>query len=270
MPQFDFAAILFSGPCNARCPFCIGKQIAPALTPPNLHIYPPRNLDALVEAVRRYRIPRLIFTGTSTDPQMYAYEARLLRRLRGDLPGVHFSLHTNGRLALRKMATFDAYDSATLSFPACDPAVYRRVMGVPRPPDLETILRRARLPLKVSIIATEDTLPVLADTLTRLADLGIRRAALRKLYGDSRPWEQILPSGLALTPRGRYRNNPVFTFRGVEVTLWDFAATQSRSLNLFSSGVISERYLLTEASPSRGALHPGSKTRMALRRADSR
>ena len=249
MSPFDFAALLFSGPCNARCPFCIGKQIAPGLTPPNLHLYPPRNLEALTEAIQRYRIPRLVFTGTNTDPQMYAHEARLLRELRTALPGVHFSLHTNGRLALRKMAAFNAYDSVTLSFPAFDEKVYRRTMGVPRPPALERILRRARIPVKISIITTADTLPVLADTLTRLETLGVRRVALRKLYGDARPWERILPPEVALPVVGAYRGNPVCAFRGLEVTLWDFAASQSRSLNLFSSGVISKRYLLTEASP---------------------
>jgi hypothetical protein len=24
---YDFANLLFSGPCNARCPFCIGQQV---------------------------------------------------------------------------------------------------------------------------------------------------------------------------------------------------------------------------------------------------
>lgn len=245
---FDFAAILFSGPCNARCPFCIGKRLSPALTPPNLTIYPPRNLDAFVQAVHRAGISEVILTGTNTDPQMYAHEERLIARLRAELPGgTRLSLHTNGRLALHKLAAFDAYDRVTLSFPAFDPRVYRRVMGVPHPPDLYSILAHARLPVKISIVATDDTLAVLPETLSRLADLGIRRVALRKLWGDARPWGQILPSGFTAHPRGRYRNNPVWTFRGMEITLWDFAATQSRSINLFSSGHLIRRYLLTEA-----------------------
>ncbi len=249
MPMtFDFANLLFSGKCSARCPFCIGGQLSPSLTPPNLRLYPPRNLDGLVEAVIRHRIPRLIFTGTNTDPQLYVHERRLLEHLRALLPETHFSLHTNGRQALRKMAAFNAYDSVTLSFPAFDEAVYRRVMGVPHPPDLREILRRARVPVKISVILLDDTLEVLADTLTRLAALGIRRVALRKLYGDARPWERILPSGLGLTPKGRYRGNPVCAFGGMEVTLWDFAASRVRSINLFSSGLLSEQYLLTSAA----------------------
>ncbi len=248
MPRFDFANLLFSGKCNARCSFCIGKRIAPALAPPNLSAYPPRNLEGLVRAVWRYGIPRLVFTGTNTDPQLYLHEGRLLARLRLVLPpATHFSLHTNGRMALRKMETFNAYDSVTLSLPALDADIYRRVMGVPQPPDLERILRRARLLPKISIVLTAGSLSVLKDTLTRLADLGIRRVVLRKLYGEARLWERLLPEGLELTPRGRYRGNPVCSFEGMEVTLWDFAVSKSRSINLFSSGYLSERYLLLEA-----------------------
>jgi len=47
--MYDFANILFSSsgsqPCNARCPYCIGRQIDPRLNADNLSLYPPRNLD---------------------------------------------------------------------------------------------------------------------------------------------------------------------------------------------------------------------------------
>jgi len=246
---FDFANLLFSGPCSARCSFCIGGQLSPALMPSNLHLYPPRNLEGLAAAIIRHRIPRLIFTGANTDPQLYVHEARLLQYLRTRLPAeTRISLHTNGRLALRKMAVFNAYDSVTLSFPAFEAAVYQRVMGMPRPPALREILQRARVPVKISVILVEETLEVLADTLARLAALGVRRIVLRKLYGETRAWGRILPAGLGLVPRGRYRGNPVCTFRGMEVTLWDFAASRSRSINLFSSGLLSEQYLLARAA----------------------
>ena len=45
MSHFDFANLLFSGPCNACCPTCIGKQIDPRLNTNNLDEYPPRNLE---------------------------------------------------------------------------------------------------------------------------------------------------------------------------------------------------------------------------------
>ena len=44
--RFDFANILFAGPCNQSCPYCIGKQLPAALQRSNLDEYPLRNLDA--------------------------------------------------------------------------------------------------------------------------------------------------------------------------------------------------------------------------------
>ena len=48
-------------------------------------------------------------------------------------------------------------------------------------------------------------------------------------------------------PERHFRSNPVYRVHGVEVTVWDFDATASRSLNLFPDGTISDEYLLAKA-----------------------
>ncbi len=249
--MFDFANLLFSGPCNARCSFCIGRQMDPRLNADNLNIYPPRNLDRLVGLIWRHDIRQVVFSGTNTDPQLYRHEARLLDELRRQLPpGVCVSLHTNARLALKKLDILNRYDRATLSFPSFDPAVYRQVMGVPGPPDLAQITHRAVVPIKVSTMLTSYNLPGLRDFLLRCRDTGVPRLVLRKLFGDRRAWDDLLDTaGLGLVPGPAYRNNPVFDFSGMQVTLWDFEQTGSRSINLFSSGLISKTYLLVGRHP---------------------
>ena len=86
---FDFANILFAGPCNARCPYCIGRQIDPRLSVNNLNEFPPRNLDHFIELIIQHEIQQVVFTGTTTDPQLYRHEARLLALLRNRLPSLH-------------------------------------------------------------------------------------------------------------------------------------------------------------------------------------
>jgi MoaA/NifB/PqqE/SkfB family radical SAM enzyme len=250
--MFDFANLLFSGPCNARCPFCIGRQIDRRLNQDNLNIYPPRNLEMLVHLVWQYDIHHVVFSGTNTDPQLYRHEARLLAELRRQLPaGVQISLHTNGRLALQKLDIFNCYDRVTLSFPSFDPATYRQVMGVTGPPDLAQIVRRSSILLKVSCVLTPYNLPYLQDFLLRCAETGISRVVLRKLFGEQRAWNDLLNlTDLDLEPRAAYRTNPVFELAGIEVTLWDFEQTSSRSINLFGSGMISQSYLLTSRPPA--------------------
>lgn len=245
--MYDFANILFSGPCSARCYFCIGRQINPRFKEPNLSHYPPAGIEHLITLIREENIRQVVFSGTDTDPQLYRYEERLLAFLRQNLPpGVQFSLHTNGRQALRKMAVFNQYNRVTISLPSFDPVVYFQMMGVHHPPDLARILEQAETPIKISCLVDEHNTPGLPDFLARCHDLGIRRLVLRKLFGDTRPiqtWlEAVLP---VLTPQAAYRGNPVYQFGAMEVTVWDFLETQSRAINLFADGTLSDQYLLT-------------------------
>jgi MoaA/NifB/PqqE/SkfB family radical SAM enzyme len=247
--MYDFANILFSGRCNARCPFCIGKQIDPSLNWDNLSLYPPRNLDRFMALIQEHQVRQVVLTGTDTDPQLYQHEGRLLDHLRRELPaGTAFSLHTNGRLALRKMDMANGYDRVAISLPSFNPIVYERVMGVPGVPDLEAILGRAEVSIKVSCVVTDDNASDVPRFLEGCRSLGVRRLVLRKLMGERRPWDQLIRlEETGLVVRGSYRGNPVYQCGGMEVTLWDFGQTESRSLNLFSSGTISTAYLLTEA-----------------------
>jgi hypothetical protein len=123
-------------------------------------------------------------------------------------------------------------------------------LGVYPPRNLEQIVREASVPIKVSCALAADNLPDLQNFLLRCQEIGIARIVLRKLFGEQRAWGELLDlAGLGLKPRPAYRDNPVFDFFGVEVTLWDFAQTSSRSINLFSSGVISQAYLLADPHP---------------------
>ncbi len=245
--RYDFANILFAGPCNLRCPHCIGRQLDPALSPSNLGEFPPRNLDTFVETLLRCQVHEVVLTGTTTDPQLYRHEARLIAHLRAALPGVRLSLHTNGQLALAKMEVWNLYDRVTISFPSFDSAVYERMTGSHRVPDLAAIVARSRIPVKVSCLVDEPNAGSLAELLAGCQAIGIRRLVLRRLYGDRRHW--TLPP--VLVPTGAYRGNAVYDFHGMEVTWWEFESTTSTSLNLFSSGLISSEYLLARAAPTR-------------------
>ncbi len=250
--MFDFANILFGGRCNARCYFCIGRQLDPQLKVDNLDHFPPRKLDRLLALVRQHRIRQVVLTGANTDPQLYRHEAQLLAYLRAALPaGTQLSLHTNGRLALRKMELFNAYDRVALSIPSFHPDTYRRMMGVANAPELALILQRAAVPVKLSCLVTKHNVNEMESFLADCRRMGVRRVVLRKLFGDQRPWEQLSAlDKLGLEFCGRYRDNPVYDYHGMQVTLWDFGRSQSRSLNLFSSGLISDAYLLLDAGAS--------------------
>ena len=161
------------------------------------------------------------------------------------LPGARLSLHTNGQLALKKIDTFNLYNRVSLSLPSFDAGVHEKMTGSPRVPDLVAIVQAARVPIKVSCVVNEHNAARLDPFLARCHEIGIRRVVLRQLYGDPRWWP--LPWRIRRT--GTYRDNPVYDYRGMEVTFWRFDATASTSLNLFGDGTISDEYLLASARP---------------------
>ncbi len=240
---YDFANILFAGPCNARCPFCIGKQIDARLNVNNLNEFPLRNLDRFVEMVIEHDIKQIVFTGTTTDPQMYQHEGRLLELLRSRLPcDRQYSVHTNGQLAIKKIETLNLYDRVCLSLPTFNAQTYYRMMGLCRVPDLGEIASRVKIPVKVSCVINEHNINETPEFLEGCYQAGIKRLVFRKLYKDKREWD--VTSGLKV--RGEYRGNTVYDYKGLEVTYWDFDRTESTSINLFSTGYIGTSYLLAE------------------------
>ena len=248
MSLFDFANILFAGPCNRACSWCIGKRLPPEVNRSNLDLWPLRNLDGFVEKVNEARVPEIVFTGTVTDPHLYRFEAKLIQELRRRLhPGARISIHTNGVLSLKKLPVFNLYDRAAISFPSFEPEVYGKLMGSRRVPDLARIVERAAIPVKVSAVVNEHNEAGVEDFLDRCRGIGVRRLVLRRLFSDSRPW----PSFAGLRPAGEYRGNPVMDFSGMEVTLWNFEASTCRSLNLFADGTLGTSYLLTETEQLR-------------------
>jgi molybdenum cofactor biosynthesis enzyme MoaA len=241
MKTYDFANILFAGPCNQRCPYCIGQQVDPALNRDNLNEFPLRGQEAFMALLRRHRVWQVVFTGTNTDPQLYRHEARLIGQLRENVPGARISLHTNGQLAVAKMDIFNLYDRATISFPSFDRNTFYTMTGTRRMPDLPAILRVAQIPIKVSCLINAHNAGQADEFLARCHDIGVQRLVFRQLYGDTRRWKIISH----LAPVTYYRHNPVYDYHGMEVTYWNFERTTSTSLNLFSDGSISTEYLLT-------------------------
>ena len=248
--MYDFANVLFAGPCNRACPWCIGTRLPDRVNVDNLHVYPPRGIDAFIEAVNRERITQVVLTGTVTDPQLYAHESRLLALLRARLhPGARISVHTNGVLALRRIDVFNRYDRACISFPSFVPETYELLMGSRRVPDLAAILRAARIPVKVSCVVNEHNEGEVEAFVTACQRIGVRRLVFRRLYGDTRPFDILRD----LPVVRRFKGNPVMDVHGMEVTRWDFDLSECRSINLFADGTLGTSYLLTETPELREA-----------------
>ena len=277
MARYDFANVLFGGPCNQRCTGCIGHLLDPRLSDDNLHEYPLRNQELFASLLHEHGIRQVVFTGTTTDPQLYDHEVRLIDWMRRQVPGVQISLHTNGQLAMARMEILNRYDRVTISLPSFDRATCARMTGTRHMPDLAGILKSAHIPVKVSCLVTGENAHQIGDFLARCRDMGVRRVVIRRQYvvpsQGQRRTEPLLRTRRRLKPsiqtRMRmagcrpvavYRGNPVYEYGGMEVTYWDFAQSTSTSLNLFSDGTISAEYLMVRSQKIYGSFTPFPST----------
>lgn len=244
--MYDYANVLFTGnACNLHCYDCIGKNPLLRGLPSNLHLFPPVNIDGLIDAVNEYHIPDLAFTGTNVDPQLYRHETKLIGYVRSRLEtNAHLSLHTNGLLALRDMAVFNSYDKASLSIPSFNPAVYEQVTGSRTVPDVQKILDLSKIPVKLSMLITPFNIHEMGDYIQQSAELGFERIVVRKLKGRDNefPLETIYPF-LGLEPIKKIFGWPVYEIEDVEVTVCGFDSSTARGLFLFSDGRLEDKLI---------------------------
>jgi MoaA/NifB/PqqE/SkfB family radical SAM enzyme len=239
MAGYRFANVLLSGPCNLQCPTCIGRLVAGEL-PPNLDLFPLRGLDRFVTALRDHDIVQVSVTGTNTEPLLYHHTGALLDHLRRQVPGVQLSLHTNGILALQRLEDFHRYDRATISVPSLNAETCRAMTGRAEPVPLAALLARARIPIKVSTLVTAHNVHELPALLARLRELDLTRAVLRRCVGEAQRWPLLTEH----RPVRWFGGNPVYDLDGLEVSIWDFAATALDCVNLYSDGRLEDSYRL--------------------------
>ena len=242
-----FANILLSGPCNARCPFCIGKLLDQKWNVHNLDIFPLIHIDDFLQILIDKKITEISLTWTNTDPLLYQHQKQLISYIRTCIPGVKISLHTNGRLLLQQKEIANAYDRISLSLPSFDEKTYQLMMWVPGVPDLKAILQYIHTPIKISCILTSENKDEVASFVQTCQTLGIKRLTFRMVYQDRTPRENYIhPEKLWRTFIRTFANNPVYDFKWLEITLWNFENSDISCVNLYSNGRISDKYLLNQ------------------------
>lgn len=240
--MYDYANILFTGPCNLRCYECIGKNPALKELPWNNKEFPIKNIDDLLDIVNEHVIPDLSFTGTNMDPQIYRHEKELIDYVRERLNDkTKLSLHTNGLRALKDMDLFNSYDKASISYHSFNPRTYNKITGG-RQPDIAEIVKQAKIPIKLSLLVTPHNQHEIEEYISRSKELGIKRLVVRKLKGrdEEFPLEQQHPFN-QYQPKKAIFGWPVYDINGMEVTVCGFDESTARGVFLFSDGRIANK-----------------------------
>jgi len=244
--MYHYANILFTGEkCNLQCYECIGNHPSLQDLPTNLTVFPPKNIEKLLEITNKYKIKDLAFTGTNVDPQLYLYEAKLVEYIKARLTNnTKLSLHTNGLLALRKMDIFNSYDKASISLPSFNPETYEKITTSSDIPDIKRITNESNIPIKLSMLLTPFNINDIPDYLKQSSGLGIKRIVIRKLKGkekqypieNAKPFKYLKPNRFIFTW-------PVYNIDGIEVTICGFDKSSAKGLFLFSDGRLEDKLI---------------------------
>jgi len=109
-------------------------------------------------------------------------------------------------------------------------------------------------PVKLSCIITSHNWQQVHNYIEQAKLCGIKRIAFRYIYGD----KERFPLFSELLPFRFHCHNPVYLINNIEITHWVFEEYSGKSLNLFSDGTLSDKYLLAEAAPSTSSSLCGS------------
>ena len=218
-----FANILFSGPCNARCPFCIGNILDSKLNQNNLNLFPLHNMEEFFDKLIEKKITEISISWTNTDPLLYQHHEKLIWYIREKIPEAKISLHTNGRLLVKKKDIAILYDRIALSLASFEESTYKLMMWVSGIPDIKHIVENIDRPLKISCIVTQDNLSEIKSFVRKCKTLDIKRLVFRKLYQDKQGRKTYInPDILWWKLISNFANNPVYDFNWMEITLWNF------------------------------------------------
>jgi MoaA/NifB/PqqE/SkfB family radical SAM enzyme len=236
--MYNYSSILFNGNCNANCPLCIGKRKEFKNIESNLDKFPLKGIDTFINKNKEQQIPYISFSGIFSDPQQYNYELDLINFVKNKLPFSILSLHTNGQLALIKNLEFNSYNKITLSFPSFDAKTYKKMMGVEQI-DIIKIIQISKIPIKLSMLLTEDNKYQVNEYIKNSQELGIKKILIRKLFEK----EKEISIFEKEKEIGKVFGNPIYYFNNIEITIWNYSESTIKGLYLFPDGSLKNNYV---------------------------
>jgi molybdenum cofactor biosynthesis enzyme MoaA len=149
----DFANINLLGSCNARCYFCLGRDLGELIAnrhDDRIHFDSWPRFEEFLDQLRAAHVTKVYVTGQNTDALLYRFLPFLVYHLHRE--GFQVGLRTNGLLAPFNYYTINQCELSTgYSIQSLNPETLHQIMGWTRVPDWDTILRQTARP-RVSMV----------------------------------------------------------------------------------------------------------------------
>lgn len=260
----DFANINLLGACNAKCYFCLGKEIRDEKTGKSFidghedtktYFTEWKNWNEFIQKCQVQGVKKIYITGQNTDSLMYQYLDQLVDHLH-DL-GFTVGLRTNGLLANQKMGTINKCDNSVgYSIHTLQQDRLMPIMGWKKSLDYDDIISRTNNP-RVQMVVTRynyDEFDDIVDLVRKHSH--VRYLQARRVSSDNRHEELVQDANVYEELHERvklkykfldeFHGAPIYDVRGLKVCFWRTVKTTINSINYYTDGTIADGYFVVE------------------------
>ena len=240
----SFANFILVGPCNLSCKFCVAT-LAPNIpqlqgNSLNTPVAELPNISMFFQRLQEDNIGWVMLTGLNTDPLLYNYLEDLVEVIHNY--GLKCALRSNGYLFFERKEIINKMDKVSYSISTLNSKTAKDLIEIDYIPNWKKILKQTIPPVKINTVICPENVTEINNMLNFFSSQGVERVALREAFGFE-PVNYILPFDAKFIKY--FCDNPVFSYKGMEVTLWDVCTTTVDSLNyIASTGEIFSEYRL--------------------------
>jgi len=260
----DFANINLLGACNAKCYFCLGKEIRNTETgksyiddrdDTSVMFSSWKNWDKFIQNCKDSGVKKIYVTGQNTDSLMYKHLDLLVDFLHQE--GFTVGLRTNGLLAKQKIETINKCENSVgYSIHTLKQERLMPIMGWKKMLDYDDILSSTKTP-RVQMVVNRYNHDEFFDIVSLCSKhSNIRYMQARRVSSDNRQDELVEDALLyeALHDKvskeypklGEFHGAPIYNIMGLPVCFWRTVKTTINSINYYTDGVISNGYFVVE------------------------
>ena len=255
--KIDYGEILFVGPCNFKCFYCLGHEMAESAKEVrmlNTHFYEWNNFNEWLTFLKDHNAPKIYLSSTNSEPLMYKYLDELIDFLQ-DTHGFKVGIRTNASLGTELCNKLNG--SVSLSLQSLNPETFKKITGVDLNFDfmqnLDSIKNKS---VRVTIVVNRYNYKEVFDMIHQLKGHNVKYIQLRQCYKyydtditeDVNVFNYVINKLEGYKHIGNFNESEIYDVDGQEVSVWRtvFKKSSIRSSNFFTNGLITGNNLLVE------------------------
>lgn len=254
--RIDYGEILFVGPCNFKCFYCLGHEMheSTKYNTLNTHFSEWINFESWLKILHDNNVTKLYLSATNSEPLLYQYVSELIDYLQDQ--GFNVGIRTNGSIDTE--ICNKCKEEISLSLQSLNPITFKQITGVDLTFDfLENLSKINSDNVRVSIVVNRYNFKEVLSMIESLSNYNLRYIQLRQCYKyyefsniepDIEAFDYVLSQLNDYPISGNFNESVIYDVNGTSVSIWRtvFKKSSISSSNYWTNGVITQNNLLVE------------------------